>query len=481
MVAEGIPVSINLGAPVSVEVVDTEIVVVGGCALGFVSEGQPPHVLHVDPGTDLANHGIQADDVLALIDGRKLNDIGAAKDVTDALKVATRLGFERKPVGGDGEETEPPSGDEEGKRSDRAPPAPVSMHEASSGTAAPHPEKRSRSRGRHGHKKRRRRDGESRKSRGSDAAAPPAQAPPPAQNNGPPPMWGGPPPQGTPPPGWGGPHVARWPPPPEAQPPPGMPAWHGGPPPGQGPPPPHMHGNEPHPGSWLHAPPAHGQPSYPPLPERGEVGGATLVVERVPYEVNHMDHIEGYFSRFGPLTNVQINHSRREAVISFRNAEDADKALYWPPFGDPIITLRPWKSKEGQLAPHERAAQDRRPRPAQPEAQDHAMMGMDPMMMDMTPRSNLMLESSEVMKKKAKAQEVETRRKALLQTLTDQIKTVLGKINDGNCSEQQREKYQTILGQLKEKMMNLTPQQESATSKPTTAPAKPLLQAAATA
>lgn len=186
-----------------------------------------------------------------------------------------------------------------------------------------------------------------------------------------------------------------------------------------------------------------------------------------------MDHVEGYFSRFGPLTNVQINHSRREAVVSFRNAEDADKALYWPPWGDPHITLRPWKSKEGQLAPHERVAQDTR-RPRTPQEAHEAAMMMDPMMMEpQAPRPSLVLVNDEVLQKKNKAQEIESRRKALLQTLTDQIKMVLAKINDGSCSDQQREKWQTMLAQLKEKMMKLTPRQEPAaatTAKPAAAP-----------
>lgn len=65
---------VTLTQPVAVDEVDAEIVVVEGCALGFVAPGQPPHVLHVDPGQPL-KCGVQSDDLLLSIDGQQTAEL----------------------------------------------------------------------------------------------------------------------------------------------------------------------------------------------------------------------------------------------------------------------------------------------------------------------------------------------------------------------------------------------------------------------
>lgn len=57
----------------ALEEVDEEIAVIAGCALGFVSQNSPPHVLHVEADSILEQNGVQTDDVLWKVNGR---DVG---------------------------------------------------------------------------------------------------------------------------------------------------------------------------------------------------------------------------------------------------------------------------------------------------------------------------------------------------------------------------------------------------------------------
>eukprot|EP00929_Paragymnodinium_shiwhaense_P113305 TRINITY_DN81583_c0_g1_i1.p1 TRINITY_DN81583_c0_g1~~TRINITY_DN81583_c0_g1_i1.p1 ORF type:complete len:406 (-),score=90.94 TRINITY_DN81583_c0_g1_i1:180-1397(-) len=62
-------IEVKLASP-EVTVVDEEIVTVGGCSLGYMSPGVPPHVLSVDDGKEVSNAGVDADYMLVAIDGR---------------------------------------------------------------------------------------------------------------------------------------------------------------------------------------------------------------------------------------------------------------------------------------------------------------------------------------------------------------------------------------------------------------------------
>eukprot|EP00913_Durusdinium_trenchii_P027690 g25966.t1 len=93
---------VTLTQPVAVDEVDAEIVVVEGCALGFVAPGQPPHVLHVDPGQP-AKHGVQSDDLLLSIDGQLTAQLSQEK-VAELLRSAKILVFERPQGAADGED-----------------------------------------------------------------------------------------------------------------------------------------------------------------------------------------------------------------------------------------------------------------------------------------------------------------------------------------------------------------------------------------
>ena len=60
----GPQLQVSISESPAFEEVDAEIVVVAGCALGFVSSTCPPHVLHIEAESPLEIAGIGQDDIL---------------------------------------------------------------------------------------------------------------------------------------------------------------------------------------------------------------------------------------------------------------------------------------------------------------------------------------------------------------------------------------------------------------------------------
>eukprot|EP00929_Paragymnodinium_shiwhaense_P113840 TRINITY_DN82128_c0_g1_i1.p1 TRINITY_DN82128_c0_g1~~TRINITY_DN82128_c0_g1_i1.p1 ORF type:complete len:767 (-),score=233.47 TRINITY_DN82128_c0_g1_i1:116-2416(-) len=513
-------VEVVLPQPVPLDEVDQEIIVLAGCALGFVAAGQPPHVLHVDPDTEMEKRGIRSDDLLVSIDGRDPRNL-AQSEVARALRDATRVVFERPKAAPEGEERS-----EAGSDNERAPVAPFDVAEADAkaaaspfdGAAATTAVKRARSRSR-----RRRRRGEA-EAPGGDARVPKGWPPPrdaaggpppgvgppglhgPPGHPGPPPAGGRPPPHGpwshapppahwgAPPPGWHphGHHAQHRPPPFDTRPPP--PGWHAMPPPHGHPPP--------HPGHSSRGPPGYGRDHRdrrsPPRQRREALrlepdasGCVSLVAERVPPSMNNMDVLNEYFGTFGSVVNLQINHSRHEAIITFSHLKEAEEALRWPVLNDHSIGLRPWKAKAGQRGPHEVPGgsdaglgmmSDSHPAvgssmgrrtvcdlPAAggrkaPDGADGAAGVSAPAggAQASTVGGNMTLttDSSKVTAANQHKQAVQEKRMALLASLTSQLKTVMARINDPKTNDKAREQFQTILATIREKMTALTPKEE---------------------
>ena len=67
---------------------------------------------------------------------------------------------------------------------------------------------------------------------------------------------------------------------------------------------------------------------------------------------------------------------------------------------------------------------------------------------------------------KRKREELQDRRKALLSSLTEQLKAVLARIHDPLTSDRHREQLQTILAAIKDKINALTPQPKEAPRRP---------------
>lgn len=202
-----------------------------------------------------------------------------------------------------------------------------------------------------------------------------------------------------------------------------------------------------------------------------ETGGVTLVAERVPSRVNTTGVLQQYFGRFGSVSSLHINHPRNEAIITFRRMEDADEALRWPVLNDPQIGLRPWHLKKaGRPDPYEASSSAatlsvRAPLSAAASAVVSAAQRppktspFAPTLPAAAPwqQGNLLLETGQVLEDKKKKQELEERRKKLLQGLTDQLKMVMGKINNPQITDKNKESLQTLLGSIKDKITALTP------------------------
>lgn len=174
-----------------------------------------------------------------------------------------------------------------------------------------------------------------------------------------------------------------------------------------------------------------------------------------------MDVLNEYFGTFGPVVALQVNHTRHEAIISMARVEDAEEALRWPVLNDPSIGLRPWRSKAGQRAPHEAPEAYVPPALGQPPQGAFAPPGT-PALADggalTAPTSgNVVLDFGQGLQKRQQREEIEGKRKALLQSLTDQLKLVMTKISDSKTDEKGKEKLQGILTSIKEKMSALTP------------------------
>ncbi|CAJ1372454.1 unnamed protein product [Effrenium voratum] len=431
---------VTLTQPISVDEVDAEIVVVDGCALGFVSPGQAPHVLHVDPG-EPAKFGVQSDDLLLSIDGQETASLSQEK-VAALLRSASCLVFKRPesavPEGKD-EDTEPPSDEEK-----RAPSAPQAAG-------------KERSRSRRG---RRHRESKQERPREEAAAYPPGQPPfwavergpawPVPGLRGPPSAW-----MGNAPPPW---HVQPGPPPGGYPPRPPPETWRGpfpGPPPSQ-------------------PPPRKGSLRL----ERNEGGGVSVVVMQVPPSLNKMDVLNEYFGRFGPVSSLQINQMRHEAIVTFSRMEDAEEALRFPVLNDPSIGR--WDAErlsdfgvkvdaEVTFQQNIGDAYDERletlaGQGAGQRAPDDVPTETAPMAHSLVVPSvplvasgNMTLESGKILEAKRKREELQDRRKALLSSLTDQLKAVLARINDPATSDRNREQLQTILASIKDKIHSLTP------------------------
>jgi len=184
--------------------------------------------------------------------------------------------------------------------------------------------------------------------------------------------------------------------------------------------------------------------------ERNENGGVSIVVMQVPPSVNKMDVLNEYFGRFGPVSSLQINQVRHEAIVTFSRLEDAEEAMRFPVLNDPSIGLRPWRGKAGQRAP------DDVPVEATPPIVNTPVVPSIPIIAS----GNMTLESKGVLEAKRKREELQDRRKALLSSLTEQLKAVLSRISDPATSDRNREQLQTILANIKDKISALTPPQK---------------------
>lgn len=215
------------------------------------------------------------------------------------------------------------------------------------------------------------------------------------------------------------------------------------------------------------------------------------MAERVPPSMNNMDVLNDYFLQFGPVTAMQINHNRHEAIITFSRVEHAEEAMRWPVVNDPTIGLRPWRSKAGQRGPHEVPLESLEAPPPPPQssapnetsiaisseaaapeavsapgaAEGASNDGASPHSGAVNAsqvKGNKQLETGKLLETRREKSELEDRRRNLLQGLTDQLKKVMAKISNPDTTEKNRDQLQVILATIKDKITALTPKQEQA-------------------
>lgn len=399
-------IQVTLKQPVVIDEVDAEIIIVAGCAFGFVAPQQPMHVLNVDPGTEMSSHGIKSDDLLVAIDGQDTRTMERA-EIAKRLRACSHLGLERSklPVDGDGEETEPPS---DGEQRQRAPRAPQLASPFGQGTPV--------------------------QLRARDSTDHPPQHG--ASSGGLPPSKWNFKPQGSrppPPPGWhGGAPLGPPPGPPSREPsfgPPGMP---------QGLPP----------GAWRARPaPEYGRTG--PKLQSNESGGVSLVAERLHPSVNNTSVLNEYFGRFGTVSSIVNNHRRNEAIITFRRMEDAEEALRWPVLNDRSVLLRPWSNKKAGRADSHEASSSVAVAASPPAIAETPAVAW--------PSGNATLEDGKVAENSKKKQDVEDKRNKLLQSLTDQLKIIMTKLTSPKTTDKNKEALQSLLDSIKGKITELTP------------------------
>ncbi|OLP84634.1 hypothetical protein AK812_SmicGene34472 [Symbiodinium microadriaticum] len=169
-------------------------------------------------------------------------------------------------------------------------------------------------------------------------------------------------------------------------------------------------------------------PSHPPPQprkgqrlERNENGGVSIVVMQVPPGVNKMDVLNEYFGRFGPVSSLQIN----QAIVTFSRMEDAEAGQRAPDDVPAEVspTIAAWQILLGVL---------------------HRIPIIASGNMTLEPVPEGIAKSNRVLEAKRKREELQDRRKALLSSLTDQLKAVLARISDPQTSERNREQLQEL-------------------------------------
>lgn len=207
------------------------------------------------------------------------------------------------------------------------------------------------------------------------------------------------------------------------------------------------------------------------------------MAEKVPPSVNNMDVLMEYFGQFGPVSALQVNHNRHEAIVTFAHLEDAREALRFPVLNDPSVGLRPWRSSrfghgspdsfpsfEASVQPKAVASSALATASASADASQPSSQVTPGFAERPKASSNMMLESATIVEKKKQKEGLEDRRLALLQGLTNQLKAVMAKISDPKTSEKNRETLQAILATIKEKITALTPQPQEFLSRLRLAP-----------
>jgi len=185
-----------------------------------------------------------------------------------------------------------------------------------------------------------------------------------------------------------------------------------------------------------------------------------LVVLNVPSEMNTLDILNRHFRQFGEVLKMTVHAQENKAFVQFGDRHAAEAAAAVPVLGRPEIGLawarrpkgRTYNNKSGKGTPEK--------------IENRVLVG--------NPEEQRRFDDA-----KRQRDELSTRKAVLLGNLTDQLKTIMAKLNDTTLTEAKRDTYRALLFQIKEKMdlvggePNRAPEEYTAPPKPVPHPHPP--------
>lgn len=161
-----------------------------------------------------------------------------------------------------------------------------------------------------------------------------------------------------------------------------------------------------------------------------------LIVGNVPSELNSMNVLNSYFRKFGEVLKITVQPSEGRAFIQFAERSAVEAAAGAPVLDRPEITLAFAQKEKGK---GKKGKGKDRPTHLDKPA-EHRVLCNDPE------------EQRRLDDHKRKRDEITNRRSALLSNLTDQLKSIMAKLNEEGVPEARREALTSLILQIKEKM-----------------------------
>jgi len=163
-----------------------------------------------------------------------------------------------------------------------------------------------------------------------------------------------------------------------------------------------------------------------------------LILSNVPAEVNTLDALNRHFRQFGEVLKITSHLEQGKASIQFANREAAEAAAALAVFNNPDISmawsLRPARSKgEGKGEKGKASGKAKG-------LTENRILCCDPE------------EQRKLTEAKSMKDELVSRKAALLGSLTEQMKTIMGKLQDDSISEEKRDTLRALLMSIKAKM-----------------------------
>jgi len=161
-----------------------------------------------------------------------------------------------------------------------------------------------------------------------------------------------------------------------------------------------------------------------------------LLISNVPAELNTLDALNRHFRKFGEVLKITLDVSEGRAFVQFADRIAAETAVTVPALDRPdiVLTWVPRSQGKGKAASRNSSTDC---------TFEHRVLLADP---DEQRRVDL---------ERRKREEISSRRTTLLAKLTEQMKTIMPKLNADGVPEAQRAAYRDLVLQIKNKMNSL--------------------------